>query len=409
MWRSFFARISPAPRPGPWNCATGSCVCRSRAFHRPALNTFDRYLLREWLQILGMVLVVMLGLVLIQVMYGDLSDLLAAGASLSDVGVYMAVAIPSYLSLLLPLSLLVSLLYAMGQFHRHHEFTALRAAGVGLRRITAPIWVVGVLCCALSGWLNASVVPWSVEESRALLERLQFAQQSQTQSTDRIGAVTSVAFDNHAAGRMWFFNRFSRFTQRAYGVSVSMLRVGEADRRERSRLVAAQAWRAPDGRGWIFREGYELSFDETTGEVLKPEPFVECRREDFAEDPQLMLLIDRRPVDLSLFELERLIDYLRSIKSPKIAAYAVRYHSLLASALAPLIVIGLAVPFAVSGVRTNPAVGVSKSLGLFLVYYALANLGGSMALKGYVSAPVAAWLPNLGMMGLAAWLMMRMR
>ena len=72
----------------------------------------------------------------------------------------------------LPLTLLVSLLYTLGQMHRHHEFTALRAAGISLWRITAPVWFVGLLCCGLLGWLNASVVPWSVEESRALLERL---------------------------------------------------------------------------------------------------------------------------------------------------------------------------------------------------------------------------------------------
>ncbi|HPK49304.1 MAG TPA: LptF/LptG family permease, partial [Opitutaceae bacterium] len=155
-------------------------------------------------------LIAMLGLVLVQVVYGDLRDLLAAGAGLMDVAVYVFVSMPSYLSLLLPLSLLISLLYALGQFHRNHEFTALRAAGMGLRRITAPIWGVGVLCCILSGWLNASVIPWSVEESRALLERLQFSRQAQTQPTDRIGAVTSVAFDNREGGRMWFFNRFSR-------------------------------------------------------------------------------------------------------------------------------------------------------------------------------------------------------
>lgn len=385
------------------------CLWRARSLARPALNTFDRYLLREWLQIFALVLIAMLGLVLVQVVYGDLRDLLAAGAGLMDVAVYVFVSMPSYLSLLLPLSLLISLLYALGQFHRNHEFTALRAAGMGLRRITAPIWGVGVLCCILSGWLNASVIPWSVEESRALLERLQFSRQAQTQPTDRIGAVTSVAFDNREGGRMWFFNRFSRFTQRGYGVMVSSLVDVGGARREQTRIVAAQAWRAPDGRGWIFREGYELAFDIKTGEVTRPTPFAERRMERFDEDPQLMLLIDRKPTHLSLFELERLVDYLTRIESPKLAAYEVRYHSLLASALAPLIVIGLAVPFAVSGVRVNPAVGVSKSLGLFLIYYALANLGGSFAVKGILTPIMAAWLPNLGMTGLAAWLTWRMR
>jgi len=66
------------------------------------------------------------------------------------------------------------------------------------------------------------------------------------------------------------------------------------------------------------------------------------------------------------------------------------------------------VPFAVSGLRVNPAVGASKSIGLFLLYYALANLGGSLA--GSILTPeLAAWLPSLGMAGLAVWLFARLR
>jgi lipopolysaccharide export system permease protein len=370
------------------------------------LNTFDRYLLREWLQIIALVLAATLGLLFVQVMYTDMIMLLNAGAHSGDVAKYFVVTVPSFLSLLLPLTLLVSLLYTLGQMHRHHEFTALRAAGISLWRITAPVWVVGLLCCGLVGWLNSSVVPWSVEESRALLERLNFRKEEQTLPPDRIGSVSSVAFDNRPAGRMWFLNRYSRFTQQGYGVTVSLL---DARRHEYTRLLAAQAGRRADGPGWVFLNGRELTFDLEKGELVKTQAFARLVRTDFDEDPALMLLIDRRPVDLSFFELRRLIAYLSASNNPKVTRYEVRYFGLLADILSPLIVIGLAVPFAVSGLRVNPAVGASKSLGLFLLYYALANLGGSLAVKGILTPELAAWLPSLGMAGLAVWLFARLR
>jgi lipopolysaccharide export system permease protein len=62
-----------------------------------------------------------------------------------------------------------------------------------------------------------------------------------------------------------------------------------------------------------------------------------------------------------------------------------------------------------SGVRVNPAVGVSKSIGLFLLYYVLNNFALSLAMKQVVTPEMAAWLPNLGMAGLAVWLFARMR
>ena len=66
-------------------------------------------------------------------------------------------------------------------------------------------------------------------------------------------------------------------------------------------------------------------------------PFERLVRSDFHEDPGLMLLIDRRAVDLSFFELRRLMDYFEVGNNPKEAAYAVRYYGLLADTLRKLL------------------------------------------------------------------------
>jgi lipopolysaccharide export system permease protein len=369
------------------------------------LNTFDRHLLREWLQILGLVLLAFIGLLLVQVMYDDFRRLRDLGARGLDLWMYFFVTMPSFLALALPVALLVSLLLTLGQLHRANELTAMRTAGVGFLRLTRPIWFIGVLCCGLMWWLNASVVPWSVEESRSLDESFEFRSQSEL-PPDRIGAKSSVAFDNHAARRVWFINRYSTFTHKAYGATVSVL---DRSRRETRRLTAAEAWRDETRGGWVFKDGREFEFDVDTGEVLRPRPFSEKYEPDFNEDPSLMLLIDRRPIDLSFFELRRIRDYFESDGNPKAVPYAVRYFGLLADTLSPLIVIAIAIPFAISGVRVNPAVGVSKAIGLFCLYYVLTNLASSLATKELVEPEIAAWLPNAGMAVLAAWFFAKLR
>ncbi len=384
----------------------GLCLGRAPGFHAAALNTYDRHLLREWLHILGLVLVAMVGLLFMQVLYDDFRYLNDLGAEAADFGAYFFVTIPGFLSLVLRVALLISLLFVLGKLHRANEFTALRAAGVSLLRITAPVWLVGAAACGLTWYLNASVVPWSVEESRALRESLQYRQQARTQAEDRVGAVYSVGFDNRAAGRMWFFNRYSQFTRKGYGVTLSEL---DPQRREQRRIVAAEAWRDPARGGWVFRDGRELIFEPETAELIEPRPFTELFRPDCTEDPRLMLIIDRKAGDLSFFELGRLIDYLRQTGSPKVVPYEVRYFSLIADTLGPLIIIGLAVPFAVSGVRVNPAVGVSKSIGLFFLYYIFMNLASSLATKGVIEPLLAAWVPNLGMAAIGLWLFARLR
>lgn len=345
------------------------------------------------------------GILVLNVMFDDFRDLREYGARGLVFWHYLLVTLPSFLAIALPIALLVSVLYALGQLHRANELIAMRAAGVGIFRLTRPVWIVGVLCCGISWWLNTSIVPWSVAESRAMRETLEFQHQARTLPEDRRGAVYSVAFDNAAERRMWFFNRFSRYTHRGYGVSVSEL---DASRHEQRRILAAQAWTNPKG-GWTFADGRVLTFLPDTGELTGSKPFTQLVETGYDEKPDLMLLIDRKPIDLSLHELRELMTYLETEHSPKDVSYAVRYYSLIADTLGPLIVIAIAIPFAVAGVRVNPAVGVSKSIGLFVLYYILANFAASLATKGFVDAQVAAWLPNIGMAALAVWFFARLR
>ncbi len=370
------------------------------------MNTFDRHLLREWLGILALVLVAMLGFFLFQICFDELRSMLDAGAHLGEVLRYLGVTLPSYGAIILPLGLLFSLLYTLTKLHRANELTAMRAAGVGILRITAPVWFVGALVCALVWWLNASVVPWSVERSRDIAAQLRNRREARTLPPDWVGATTDVAFDEPEAGRLWFFNRLSAANGHGYGVSVTEL--GERHR-PADQILAAEAWRDPVRGGWVFRDGRLLSFDSDSGEAVKNAPFHEQFEPGFQEDPTFMLIMKKRPVDLSFFELRRVMRYYDVENPAKAVPFATRYYSFLADTLGPLIVIAIAIPFAVTGVRTNPVVGVSKSIGLFFLYWILTAVAGTLASKGWIEPASAAWLPNGGMIALAVWFLARMR
>ena len=122
-----------------------------------------------------------------------------------------------------------------------------------------------------------------------------------------------------------------------------------------------------------------------------------------------MLLIDRNPRDLSFFELQRIVEHFTREDNPKVTRYAVRYYGLLADTLGPLIILAIAIPFAVSGVRVSPVVGVSKSIGLFFVYYLLTTVATLLGGRGYLDPMWAAFVPNLAMIGLATYFFGRMR
>ncbi len=365
------------------------------------MTTFDRYILIEWFKTFALALGVTLGLLLMEDMYDDLSDLLEFGADIRNVGWYYLVLLPSFFPTVLPLSLLVSVLFSLGSLHRNNEIIAMRACGLSLYKITRSLWVMGVISTLLLLYLNAQLVPWSVEQSRKIWENYAFADQLTEKDESKVGLIYNLTFYNHKDNRLWFMNRFSEYTYRGYGITISIL---DTHQREMTRLMANEGFFDDVEGNWVFLKGRETIFDSALGEPIRSVAFERKSLHYLTEDPTLMKSLEKRPKDLSFLQLARILDKLSSDDDPRVNGYAVRYHSILANPLSCLIVLGLAVPYAVAGVRVNPMVGVSKSFGLFFAYYFMASFCTLLGERQIIEPFQAAWLPNTFMLFFALYL-----
>ncbi len=334
-----------------------------------------------------------LGLVLLGDIYDSLPDLLALGASSEELVHYYLSGIPSRLPLLFPVALLLSVLFSLGQLHRNHEITALRAAGQSPFRIGRPLWIVGLIFSGIVFCLQASWVPWSVERSQFLEDQFLFRHQQETQEEQHIGMAYNVRFDNRAEQRIWAMNRFSLRTLQGYGVTVHVL---DPDRRETQRIQAREAYfDYLEHQAWVFHEGRVLTFNPDTHELVASESFDHRLLQDIQENPQLMLALIKQPKDLSLRELDLLIQELPSPDQPYRNAYLTRYSAIWASTATCLVAVALAVPFAIRGVRVNPASNIARAIILFFIYYFINNLSLLLGERSFIPPSVAAWTPNV--------------
>lgn len=197
----------------------------------------DRYIFIEWLKVFILTLCVLFGLLIISDLQNDLPDLLGFGASNAEIFRYYLIKIPGFVPVAMPMSFMVSLLFALGQFHRNHELTALRAAGFSLFQITRILWFSGLILAGVLWQMNAKLIPWSVEESRNMWNELAFSKAIDEEVTeDNVGLIYNLTFFNRKDGRLWFLNRFNEYDYQAYGVTISTLRA--EDGMELQRLVA---------------------------------------------------------------------------------------------------------------------------------------------------------------------------
>jgi lipopolysaccharide export system permease protein len=370
------------------------------------MTILDRHVLGSWLKTFGLIMAALLGLLVLVDMQRNLADFVGSGAGVWEVLYYYLVLVPGNVPVVLQISVLLSLLYALGQLHRSNEFTAMRAAGLGLFRVTRSVWVFGLLLAGFVWYLNDSLIPWSVEEARETREGMRRAADVRKSGTTGVGVFTALAFSDDASGRLWFLNSYDDVARRGQGVSLGFF---DAKHREQRRLLAKEAYFDRWRNAWVFLEGRELRFDPATGEQEATVPFAHRIEEKVDDDPELMILLLKDPSDLSLYELERVMAHLHGGDTARYRRYAVEHERKQASPFGVLIVMALAVPFAVGGVRVNPAVNMSKSIGLFFLYFVLAKLATLMASFGTLEPAMAAWLPD-GMMALIAlWAFARLR
>jgi len=353
------------------------------------------YIFREWLK--GFLLAggLILGILVLSVLYDDFPDLLGYGASASEMATYFFLLGPGFLPGILPLTLLISILFIFSGLHRHNEITALRAAGFSLYRISFPIWIAGTALSLLLLWLNADLVPRSMDAAEAYRETLR--DRSLRQSPTAVVDIHELGFfqssvtleDGDKGSRMWFFDRFDPRSGEASGLHLyERTQTGEDWRRTRGESAE---W-LPETQQWRLGQGQRVLYDPTTGEPEQVLRFESTVLEAGQATPEIMLALRQRPKNLSLFAVRKILQTLPR-GHPEAAPYEVRYHSLLASPLTCLMIVGLAIPFAVAGVRTHPFVGISKSVGLFFFFFLLASISTLLGERQILAPVIAAWLP----------------
>jgi lipopolysaccharide export system permease protein len=370
------------------------------------MSLIDRYVFKEWLVGFVLTLGVIIGILILQNMYDSLPDLLDAEATVAQILFYFSLSLPTFLPAILPIAFVVSLLFSLGGLHRNNEIVAMRASGSSLLRISRSLWAAGLVLSFLLLYLTASVVPKAVEQARTFYENLDFASSATADEAERKAMLYNLGFDNRKDGRLWFMNRFNERAWIGTGVNVH---TRDSSGSELSRISAREAYFDDTNGNWVFTDGRELLLDPETGDPLRALPFEEKVFSDFDEDPSLMLALHKKPDELSLFELRRIIETVPPEENPVVHAYEVRYFSLLAAPFSCLVVVGLAVPFAVSGVRTNPMIGVSKCMGFFAAFYILISIATILGERHLIPTMLAAWIPNLVMLGFAAYLFRKAR
>jgi len=133
------------------------------------LKIINRYLVKEILQPFGIVLFVLTFVLLMGKILQLMDLMINKGVGLSHIARLILFLLPSFLVFTLPISLLVSVLIALGRLSSDNELTVLKASGISLYRLTPPILMIALVSFMLTAATTLFLVPYSNTATKALI------------------------------------------------------------------------------------------------------------------------------------------------------------------------------------------------------------------------------------------------
>jgi lipopolysaccharide export system permease protein len=360
------------------------------------MRLLDRYLLRELLVPLSYCFGGFLIFWISFDLFSEIDDFQENKLKAADIAQYYLVRTPEVLSIALPVALLLALLYALTNHARHHELTAMRAAGVSLWRLSLPYLGVGFLCSVLLFVINEFWVPDSIERAEDIRNRYT---QSATRDWRR-----DLFFRNEAEGRLWESRTYNLNTHTFSNVHIVW---NLPDGSWRDLYAESASW---SNKTWSFSQAQEWSYlSRADMRPAKIETNLLVRPE-YDETPELIkselkvntlssIQAAKRP-QLSIQEIR---NYFRLHPKPPAIQAAIldtQFHARIAEAWTCLVVVLIAIPFGAPSGRRNVFVGVAASIFICFAYYILLRLSLTFGTSGRFPPFVAAWSPNV-LFGLA--------
>src|SRR4026208_759165 len=258
------------------------------------MKLLDRYVIRNFLQVYLYCIAGFISIWLILDVSDNISTFIDEHVPLSLVIRYYGTQIPQVFIILLPVSLLLSLLFALGRMSRSNEIVSMLTAGVSLPRVLMPLIGMGLRTVAASMALNYSLAP------HAELARKSFLSEAQSRPARNI---QGQVFRNRTDLRTWFIQNF-RLGDNLFN-NVQVLQQDANDNIVMS-YVAARAYYRPQTKTWDL-ENVRLAYYDAAGNITKEEFRPKLTIEHWTETPFRLGSANVQAESLSVPELH---DYL---------------------------------------------------------------------------------------------------
>jgi len=344
------------------------------------MTILSRHIFGEFIRIFLAALAVFLILYLCMDFLQKADGFIRYKADIRQVTTYFLYSLPGMAATSLPIAALIAALLSLGNLSRSSEIIAMRASGISLGKIIAPVLAGGLLISAAAFINNEYIMP--VYTARANFIKSVEIEKKQQHVVFQQSKLWLRGPDNSIAN----IDVISPDRNEMLGISIFKL---NPDYTVRERITAESlvwengAWRLKNGRKYILEQD-KASSQPDDGEIF-----------NIVDSPADLGMIAKSSEEMNFTELW---DYVKKLRTSgyKASRYEVDLYSKLSFPLSSLLMVLIATPLSIQKVRSGGfGKGIAFAVLIAFAYWALMSVGTALGRSGALPPLEAAWLANV--------------
>ncbi len=347
------------------------------------MRLLDKYIIREYLRTLMIILMSFSVIFIIVDIFDQLPRLLRNGAEFHQAIIFFMLRIPYLFIMTSALGVLLSGLFLMNTLSRYNESIAIRAAGISITRMVMPLFVFAFLYSILIMFVGEFILP-KTESYRDYIYNVEIKGRERQDMKVRSN-IHYPGKDNH----LFAINYFDGYKNEIRNLDISQFDYDKG--KVIKQIVCERAlWK---DNVWLGQKCYvrEKSVD---GQVSN-RYYDELKLPELDVTPEGFIKKIKDPNSMNFFELFAYIKRLKHIGEIH-NKELVDLHFKVAFPFANFIIILFCVPLASASTRSKGR-GIVFLIGLLICFLYLSALRISQSLghNAILEPWLAAWLPNI--------------
>jgi LPS export ABC transporter permease LptG/LPS export ABC transporter permease LptF len=355
-------------------------------------NILDRYISRIYLRAAAISFAALLGIFYIAT-FIDRSDKLFKGQATAGMMMrLLGFMTPQFIYYVIPLAALLSVLVTFGLLSRSSELTVMKACGISLYRVSAPVLLLSLVWSGVLFGLEQQILARANQRVDALDSEIRHRPPRTSNPLNRQWLV----------GHDGDIYHYTVFEPQAKAIQNLMIyRPAKDTWRLQSQLFTPRAtW---TGSQWIGVKGWQQDYAARRGGFASfPQRTLPLETPDYFETQQPLAEMMTVP------QLKRFIDEQKA-SGFNVIPMTIELQKKLAFPFVTVVMTLLAIPFGLTTGKRGTLYGVGIGIVLALTYWITGNAFAAIGKAGILSPIMAGWAPNVLAAGCAAYMLLTAR